>query len=219
MKCVLLFFANILLTSLILISFGPVRMDSKVKGKEECLGQKFYNCKILFEYEIFISYVLKRIIAIPPPLPKGPMKYPTLQAHLHTETHKCTHTYTHTHIHNKNSASSSHAFLFSQCFYRIFHFFRNSSFHTQFCIWLVTLPFHLRDNSYSAWKWFELHLLHMDNVVLFLKTAILIIQLGFFMEKNFEHDLVSNITSYSHSNFFHSFKWGSNVGAKWKCGG
>ena len=49
-------FAHILLTSLLFVSCTIFRTVSKVK-KKECFGKKFCNFKILFEQEIYISYI------------------------------------------------------------------------------------------------------------------------------------------------------------------
>ena len=94
-------FVHMFLTFLMLISFALFKMGSAVNCREECVGQRFYNCKVLLQYKNFYSYALKIIIAISPSLPKVSLKYHPIR------TFARIHTHTYTHIHTKNSASSS----------------------------------------------------------------------------------------------------------------
>ena len=117
--CVVIF-VHMFLTFLMLVSFALFKMGSEVNCKEECVGQRFYNCKTLLQYKNFYSCALKIIITISPSLPKVSLKYHPIR------TFARIHTHTYTHIHTKNSASSS---------WKLFHFL---SLFVRFSIFLET---------------------------------------------------------------------------------
>ena len=121
-------FVHMFLTFLMLISFALFKMGSAVNCREECVGQRFYNCKVLLQYKNFYSYALKIIIAISPSLPKVSLKYHPIR------TFARIHTHIHTYTYKKFSFQLMKTFSFSQSFRKIFHFFRNSRFQSQLCI-------------------------------------------------------------------------------------
>ena len=125
--CVVIF-VHMFLTFLMLVSFALFKMGSEVNCREECVGQRFYNCKTLLQYKNFYSCALKIIIEISPSLPKVSLKYHPIR------TFARIHTHIHTYTYKKFSFQLMKTFSLSQSFRKIFHFFRNSRFQSQLCI-------------------------------------------------------------------------------------